>query len=357
MSTFRVDPVAISEAAEAGSVREAGVPKVSVVVPLFNGAQTIKAALDSIRATGWQNAEVVVVDDGSSDAGVEMVRDYGRTCPEMKIVLLRHPDNGNHGPAASRNLGIARCQGEFVCFLDADDLFLPSRFVCAIEALVRDRKLDAVHGVYRYGLPGDMESCRDVTLDHLHASRFDVIEPSEHPLVSLLNGKSGTHTSTVTMRRESALALGGFPDLKYVDDLAFWIRLFACGRVQRTGTEPVSTYVIHPDSWCSRGQRSDEFLLGPAIACLDALEWPGANLIPANLRHLIVQTLISRLLSRYHRVVLRGRSSQRLLLSLMRRCVKVAPAAMLNLHFIVVMGRLVLNAHPKISEPADVGIG
>ncbi|MFT3807420.1 glycosyltransferase family 2 protein [Arenimonas sp.] len=325
----------------------------SVVVPLFNAASTIVAALDSIKATNWPSLEVIVVDDGSKDNGVETVLEYARANEGPRVTLLRHADGGNHGPAAARNLGIESASGEFVSFLDADDLYLPNRFNAAMEMLAAEPELDAVYGVYRYGFPGGYETCRDVTAEHLKSSAFDDADLTQPQLALLLSGKSGVHTSTITMRRQAARALGGFPKLKYVDDLAFWMRLFATGQVRRVDTEPVSIYVVHPDSWCSRGQASDDFLFGPAIACLNALEWTGARAMPDALRRMIEQSLVSKLLSRYHSVVLRGRASQKALLSLMLRTLKLAPRLLIRKAYLAVLARLVLNIHPDIPRPSE----
>lgn len=95
-------------------------PLVSVVVPLFNGAPTIVRTLESVLAQTWQALEVIVVDDGSTDAGGELV---ARTAArDDRVRLVAQP---NAGVAAARNLGAGQARGEFLAFVDADDLWSP----------------------------------------------------------------------------------------------------------------------------------------------------------------------------------------------------------------------------------------
>lgn len=88
--------------------------RVSVIVPLYNKGRWIKRALDSIASQTFGDFEVIVVDDGSTDEGPEIVSNY----KDARFRLIRQP---NSGPGAARNRGIADSSGEFVAFLDADD--------------------------------------------------------------------------------------------------------------------------------------------------------------------------------------------------------------------------------------------
>ncbi len=98
-----------------------GVPmpvRVSVIVPLYNKAPYVRRCLDSIAAQTFQNFEVIVMDDGSTDGGTEVVEEYrGR-----RWTLLRQP---NAGPGAARNAAARQAQGELLAFLDADDAWDP----------------------------------------------------------------------------------------------------------------------------------------------------------------------------------------------------------------------------------------
>lgn len=96
---------------------EKGKPKVSVVIPVYNTEKYLEATLQSIRNQTCCEIEIIVIDDGSTDCSAEIVR---RAADEDgRIVLVSQP---NRGLSLARNAGIARASGEFVYFMDSDDL-------------------------------------------------------------------------------------------------------------------------------------------------------------------------------------------------------------------------------------------
>ena len=92
---------------------------ISCIVPVFNGERYLSEALDSIFAQTYRPLEIIVVDDGSTDATASVMASFGE-----RIRTLRQP---NQGPAGARNLGVRAAAGEFVAFLDADDLWRPEK--------------------------------------------------------------------------------------------------------------------------------------------------------------------------------------------------------------------------------------
>lgn len=113
-------------------------PLLSVVVPVFNGARYLAAALDSVLADAGDDVELVVVDDGSTDASASIAAGY----PSVR--LLRQD---NRGPAAARNRGVEAARGEYLAFLDADDLWPAGRFAWQRAALASDAGPDLVQGL------------------------------------------------------------------------------------------------------------------------------------------------------------------------------------------------------------------
>lgn len=92
---------------------------VSVIIPAYNGASYIGEAIDSVLAQTYNNYEIIVVDDGSTDNTSQIVRAYGDR--------VHYIYQENQGVAVSRNQGIRASQGEYIAFLDQDDLFFPNK--------------------------------------------------------------------------------------------------------------------------------------------------------------------------------------------------------------------------------------
>jgi glycosyltransferase involved in cell wall biosynthesis len=104
------------------------VTRVDVVIPAYNAQAYLGEALDSVLAQGSQVGKVIVVDDGSSDATAAVAAARG-----APVELVRFPRN--RGISAARNVGLARCDADFVAFLDADDRWLPGKLDAQITAL------------------------------------------------------------------------------------------------------------------------------------------------------------------------------------------------------------------------------
>ncbi|HSR58560.1 MAG TPA: glycosyltransferase family A protein, partial [Candidatus Binataceae bacterium] len=105
-------------------------PRVSVIIPVFNAAKTVGQAIDSVLAQTMRDFEIVAVDDGSRDASLAILKNYGDK--------LRILEQQNRGPSAARNLGIANSSGEYLGFLDADDWWQPEFLARMLPPLERD---------------------------------------------------------------------------------------------------------------------------------------------------------------------------------------------------------------------------
>ena len=120
----------------------ATLPRVSVVIPAFNQARFLPAAIDSALAQTYRDREIIVVDDGSTDETPDVARRYGDA--------LRYVRQANKGLAGARNTGIERARGEFVALLDSDDVWLPG-FLEHMMAVAEAQPRAAVYfGAWRY---------------------------------------------------------------------------------------------------------------------------------------------------------------------------------------------------------------
>ena len=113
--------------------------RISVVIPVYNGQAYLAETLDSVFAQTLPPHEVIVVDDGSTDASPEILRRYGD-----RITVIRQE---NQGVAAARNAGLARVTGEAIAFLDQDDLWPPDRNRQMAEALAAAPDMEVVAGL------------------------------------------------------------------------------------------------------------------------------------------------------------------------------------------------------------------
>jgi hypothetical protein len=121
--------------------------KVSTIIPVFNRPDFLEECVGSVVLQDWPDWELILVDDGSDDP---------RMPPALQRVRDRFPDHvrmlrrSNGGPGAARQTGLEHAQGEFVQFLDSDDLLLPKKFKLQVEALKENPDADIAYGKARY---------------------------------------------------------------------------------------------------------------------------------------------------------------------------------------------------------------
>jgi len=116
-------------------------PYVSVVIPVYNGERYLAAAIDSVLTQTYQNFEIIVVDDGSKDSTPEILQQYGDR--------IRAVYQTNQGVALARNHGIKLAQGEWIAFLDADDVLLPDKLSAQLALAAKHPQLGIIHSGWR----------------------------------------------------------------------------------------------------------------------------------------------------------------------------------------------------------------
>ncbi|WP_186429899.1 glycosyltransferase [Clostridium sp. BSD9I1] len=109
---------------------------VSIIIPVFNGEKFISDAIRSVLNQTYKNIEIIVIDDGSIDKTADIVKNFDK---------IRYIYQNNKGPAASRNLGMALSKGEYIAFLDADDLYEPEKIQKQMEILEKYKEIDVVY--------------------------------------------------------------------------------------------------------------------------------------------------------------------------------------------------------------------
>src|SRR5579864_8740685 len=114
-----------------------GAPQVSVVIPAYNAARFLGDAIQSVLNQTYSNFEVVVVNDGSTDDTESVVRSFGDR--------LFYVKQANKGVSAARNEGIKRARGQYVAFLDSDDVWLPTKLAEQIPFLEQNPEVGLVY--------------------------------------------------------------------------------------------------------------------------------------------------------------------------------------------------------------------
>jgi len=193
--------------------------RVSVVIPTYKRPKNLKNALISVIEQDYKDIEILVVSDNGKDSPFNdetraLINELKNAYPNRNLSLLEHTQNRNG--AAARNTAIMQSTGEYICFLDDDDIYLPGRISKSVDALQKARGVDgAVYcGFLGWNSPqNDVNRYKsgDLTLEIL------MLDYKKHYL----------HTNTATYKREAVLAINGFDEsYRRHQDLEFNLRFF-----------------------------------------------------------------------------------------------------------------------------------
>jgi glycosyltransferase involved in cell wall biosynthesis len=122
---------------------------VSIIISFYNAEKYLEEAVESIENQTYRNWEIIFVDDGSYDNSTQIAKEFAKSSPD-KIIYLEHDDHLNKGISSSRNLGIKYASGDFIAFLDADDVWLPNKLQEQVQILLHNPEVSMVYGNYLY---------------------------------------------------------------------------------------------------------------------------------------------------------------------------------------------------------------
>jgi glycosyltransferase involved in cell wall biosynthesis len=164
---------------------------VSVIIPCYDCEQYVGEAIDSVLSQDHRSLELIVVDDGATDQSVAAAQSRANSDPRVRVLRLAR----NLGRAAALNAGIDGARGEFICFLDADDLLSPGRLTKQVDFL---RSCPEIAMVY-----GDFERQReDGTILEVPASRsVEIPDPRGDVMVGAQPVKQAVRNSLTPARR------------------------------------------------------------------------------------------------------------------------------------------------------------
>lgn len=187
-------------------------PLVSIIMPVYNGERFVGRAIASALAQTYRNIELIVVDDGSTDATAAKVRAFQD--PRIRYV---YQENSRQGIA--RNNGIRRCAGDYITFLDADDYYLPDKVGREVRFLQENSQFKVVY-------------CNELWFYTKHPSllwRRRRIRPSQHILSDLLKA-CFININTVMAERAVFDKAGMFNETRfYSEDWDLWLRIALAG--------------------------------------------------------------------------------------------------------------------------------
>jgi len=151
-----------------------GEPLVSVIVPAYNVGAYLGAALDSLRAQTMHNLEIIVIDDGSSDATAEVARRHASQDSRVRVLSNAKPSGR---PAHARNAGLRVARGKYIALLDADDTCVPTRLEKGVRAMELTGSRFAFADVKRFHeKSGTLEPAGTLVLDHFLANAASYLE-------------------------------------------------------------------------------------------------------------------------------------------------------------------------------------
>lgn len=210
--------------------------KVSVIIPIFNAADYLRPALDSVITQTLREIEVICVDDGSTDNSLEILKEYQQNDDRVRIVT-----ETNAGPALARNNGIRRARGEYIAFLDDDDFYEPQFLE---ELYNRSKEHDLDIAISDYDIYNMRHSSFRKAAAEDHEEIFEegkVTSKSEHPdhIFSATNGSAWNKLFRHRFIEEKELRF--LPDVKMYEDVYFVIT--ALSLAERV--EKVSRVLVH----------------------------------------------------------------------------------------------------------------
>ena len=193
-------------------------PLVSVIMPAYNARPYIEQAIRSVLDQDYPQLELIVVDDGSNDGTPELAEQFGN-----RVKVLRQK---NAGPAAARNRGFAASQGEFIAFLDADDVWLAGKASMQVRYLQNHSETGLVYGDFKHWRPQADGTFLAPPSLIVERSPFAVLPEHSGWIYTALLFDNVVHIITAMLRRSVIEAVGGLDEnLSTGEDYDFWLRI------------------------------------------------------------------------------------------------------------------------------------
>ena len=219
------------------------VPAISVIIPAFNASACLAQTIATVQAQSCTNWEALIIDDGSTDGTVTLVREL--QAKDSRLRLLSVP---NKGVSAARNLGVAETHSPLIAFLDADDLWHPDKLRVHLELHVCHAECGVSFAQVAFLSPEGKPNGQVASHPRHALGPADFL--SENPT---------TTTSNWVLRREVFAAVGGFvEDMRYSEDLEWLLRAASYGSWRIIPIDRVLTYYRTSTAGLSSNPRNME---------------------------------------------------------------------------------------------------
>jgi len=231
-------------------------PTVSVILIFFNEERFIEEAVQSVRAQSFTDWELLLCDDGSSDQSSQIAKTYAEEDPE-RIHYLEHAGHANKGMSETRNLGIQHARGEFISFIDGDDVWLPAKLSEQIALLKAHPEAGflCAPAQWWYGWTGKREDVLKDFIQPVTVAQDAVVQPPEIIISYLVN--EFTSLCDTLIRRDLIEEIGGY-EAQFnglYEDQAFHTKLCLKAPAYQCA-HPWYRYRQHSDSCCIQAQSS-----------------------------------------------------------------------------------------------------
>jgi glycosyltransferase involved in cell wall biosynthesis len=192
-------------------------PRVSVVMPAYNHAHYVAAALDSVLAQSHANLEIIVVNDGSKDSTGAVLDDYAARCRTHALTIVHQPNAGAH---EAINHGLALARGEVVALMNSDDLYAPNRLERMLAEMNRCGAGLAISNTRFVDERGNDVAVTDPYVKQLRRAIAEAMR-SPDPLYVLIQSNISMSTGNFVFRRELLERTGGFCAMRVCHDWDF----------------------------------------------------------------------------------------------------------------------------------------
>lgn len=229
-------------------------PVVSIVVPFLNAQRFLGEAVDAVLSQTFRDWELLLVDDGSSDASSNIARDYAARDP--RITVLEHPNHENRGMSPSRNLGLSHARGEFVAPLDSDDVWEPRKLEEQVAVMRAHPEVALVFGSPLYWHSWDPHAKQSDFTPDLRIAADRCYGPRELAVLSYPLGEgSAPCPSDLLFRRSSLQTIGSWDEgfngiYSMYEDQALLAKFYLRSAVY-VSSRQWTRYRLHPDQFCA----------------------------------------------------------------------------------------------------------